>query len=45
VTVFGAGALKGQLSLNKDVDLTKPIAAQAMKRMRKSKAGPARQKP
>ena len=31
VVVRGAGALKGQLSLRKGVDLTKPIAAQVMK--------------
>jgi hypothetical protein len=31
VTVRGVGALKGQLSLKKGVDLTKPIAAQALK--------------
>jgi hypothetical protein len=31
VTVRGAGALKGHLSLRRDVDLTKPIASQAMK--------------
>ena len=31
VTVRGAGALKGHLTLNKTVDLTKPIASQALK--------------
>jgi hypothetical protein len=31
VTVRGIGALKGQLSLKKGVDLTKPIASQALK--------------
>jgi hypothetical protein len=31
VTVRGAGALKGQLTLKKRVDLTKPIASQALK--------------
>jgi hypothetical protein len=31
VTVRGAGTLKGQLKLRKSVDLTKPIAAQALK--------------
>lgn len=31
VTVRGAGALKGHLTLKKSVDLTKPIASQAMK--------------
>lgn len=31
VTVRGAGALKGHLTIKKGVDLTKPIAKQAMK--------------
>lgn len=31
VTVRGVGALKGQLALKKGVDLTKPIASQALK--------------
>ena len=31
LTVRGAGALKGQLTLKKGLDLTKPIASQAMK--------------
>ena len=31
VTVRGAGALKGHLTLRKGVDLTKPIASQALK--------------
>lgn len=31
VTVRGVGAMKGQLALNKSVDLTKPIASQALK--------------
>jgi hypothetical protein len=31
VTVRGAGALKGHLTINKGLDLTKPIASQAMK--------------
>lgn len=30
VTVRGVGALKGQLALKKGVDLTKPIASQAL---------------
>ena len=30
-TVRGVGALKGRLTLDKGVDLTKPIAAQVMK--------------
>ncbi|WP_156396128.1 MULTISPECIES: hypothetical protein [unclassified Caulobacter] len=36
VTVKGVGALKGQLALRKGVDLTKPIASQALKRDRSS---------
>jgi hypothetical protein len=31
VTVRGVGALKGQLTLKKGVDLTKPIASQALR--------------
>jgi hypothetical protein len=31
VTVRGAGALKGHLTLRKGIDLTRPIASQAMK--------------
>lgn len=31
VTVRGVGALKGQLALKKGVDLTKPIASQALR--------------
>lgn len=31
VAVRGVGALKGQLTLRKGVDLTKPIASQALK--------------
>lgn len=31
VTVRGVGALKGHLKVKKGVDLTKPIASQAMK--------------
>jgi hypothetical protein len=31
VTVRGVGALKGQLALKKGLDLTKPIASQALK--------------
>mgnify|MGYP001627564365 FL=1 len=31
VTVRGVGALKGQLTLKKGVDLTKPIASQTLK--------------
>jgi hypothetical protein len=37
VTVRGAGALKGQLTIKKGVDLTKPIAAQAVKRSKSSR--------
>ncbi len=41
VTVRGAGALKGHLTLKKTVDLTKPIASQAMKGDKSRKdAGP-----
>jgi hypothetical protein len=39
VTVRGAGALKGsRLAIKKGVDLTKPIASQALKPARKRKA-------
>ena len=38
VTVRGAGALKGQLTLRKGVDLTKPIASQVMKGSKARKA-------
>jgi len=38
VTVRGAGALKGQLTLKKGVDLTKPIASQAARPRRTPKA-------
>lgn len=40
LTVRGIGALKGHLTLNKGVDLTKPIASQAIKvrEARKEKA-------
>jgi hypothetical protein len=38
VAVRGVGALKGQLALKKGVDLTKPIASQALKRGRSSAA-------
>lgn len=31
VIVRGVGALKGQLALKKTIDLTKPIASQALK--------------
>lgn len=34
LTVRGAGALKGHLTIKKGVDLTKPIASQAMKNRR-----------
>ncbi len=37
VTVRGAGALKGsELRIKKNVDLTKPIASQALKSKRRS---------
>ena len=38
VTVRGAGALKGHLTLAKGVDLTKPIASQTMKSGKSRKA-------
>lgn len=38
VRVRGVGALKGQLTLNKSVDLTKPIASQAARLGRTAKA-------
>ncbi|WP_162939665.1 hypothetical protein [Neorhizobium sp. NCHU2750] len=39
VTVKGAGALKGsELAIKRGVDLTKPIAKQALKANRKPKA-------
>lgn len=38
VTVRGVGALKGKLTLNKKVDLTKPIASQAIKTRKKASA-------
>lgn len=41
VIVCGVGALKGQLVLKKGVDLTKPIASQALKGG-KSSAAPKR---
>jgi hypothetical protein len=41
VVVRGAGALKGHLTLKKDVDLTKPIASQTMKESKARKAEPA----
>ena len=31
VTLRGAGALKGQLTIERGIDLTKPIAAQVMR--------------
>lgn len=44
VTVRGAGALKGHLTIKKDIDLTKPIASQTMKgsKTRKGDAAPAK---
>lgn len=41
VTVHGAGALKGHLTIRKGVDLTKPIASQAFKGSKKPKNGSA----
>lgn len=40
ITVHGAGALKGHLKIKKGLDLTKPIASQAMKGARRPKADP-----
>jgi hypothetical protein len=45
VTVRGAGALKGRLSIRDDIDLTKPIAAQVMKDSNRRKGGSAQAKP
>jgi hypothetical protein len=44
VTVRGAGALKGHLTIKKGVDLTKPIAAQAMARSKSARNGSAQAK-
>lgn len=44
VTVRGAGALKGRLSIRGDVDLTKPIAAQVLKGSNGRKGGSAQAK-
>ena len=44
VTVRGAGALKGHLTLKKGVDLTKPIASQALKGSKGRNGGPAHAK-
>ncbi|MET3762116.1 hypothetical protein [Sphingomonas sp. UYEF23] len=44
VTLRGAGALKGQLTLKKSVDLTKPIASQAIKGVKSRKADDAHPK-
>jgi hypothetical protein len=41
VTVRGAGALKGHLTLKKGLDLTKPIASQAMKGIKRPQRDPA----
>jgi hypothetical protein len=41
VTVRGAGALKGHLSIKKGLDLTKPIASQALKGSRVRKGNSA----
>ena len=41
VTVRGAGALKGHLKIMKGVDLTKPIASQAMKKSKRRKGASA----
>lgn len=44
VTVRGVGALKGHLTIKKGVDLTKPIASQAVKgsKSRKGDRAPAK---
>jgi hypothetical protein len=39
VAVHGAGALAGKLTLQKGIDLTKPVAAQTAKRFRKAAKG------
>lgn len=44
VTVRGAGALKGHLTIRKGVDLTKPIASQAMKGAKGRNGGSAQAK-
>lgn len=44
LTLRGAGALKGKLTLKKSVDLTKPIASQAMKGVKTRKAADAHPK-
>jgi len=44
VTVRGAGALKGHLTLRKGVDLTKPIASQAIKGSKERKGDAAHAK-
>lgn len=41
VTVRGAGALKGHLTIKKGLDLTKPIASQALKGSRRLHRDPA----
>lgn len=41
VTVRGAGALKGHLTITKGLDLTKPIASQALKGSRRRRCEPA----
>lgn len=35
VTVRGAGALKGRLTIEEGIDLTKPIASQVLKKSRR----------
>ncbi len=44
VTVRGAGALKGHLTIKRGLDLTKPIASQAMKGSKRAKADPGQAK-
>lgn len=44
VTVRGVGALKGHLTIQKGLDLTKPIASQALKGAKRHKATTAQPK-
>lgn len=44
VTVRGVGALKGHLTIQKGLDLTKPIASQALKGAKRYKAATAQPK-
>jgi hypothetical protein len=42
IAVRGAGALKGRLTIAKGLDLTKPIASQAIKKAQNSGTGSAK---